>query len=105
MTILADHVRLSVLRVLCDLHIATTAEICQHCHCSDPTVRRHLEALETLGLVREWPGQRDGLTPGRPAKRFVLDAEAADRVCALFHLLSVPLSPTLAPEKAPPEVR
>src|SRR3954471_10460686 len=71
--VLTDPVRLAVLRGLCDLGTATTAELRPRCHTSDPTIRRHLEALEALGLVREQPGEREGLTPGRPASRFTLD--------------------------------
>lgn len=95
--ILADPARLEVLRALCELGTATTAELRERCHCSDPTVRRHLDALESLGLVREQAGERDGLTPGRPARRYTLGAETAARVCALFRLLMEPLVPIPAP--------
>lgn len=102
MAVLTDPVRLAILRGLCELRTATTTELRERCHTSDPTVRRHLEALEALGLVREQPGERDGLTPGRPARRFTLDAEAATRVCALFEILSEPLVPAPEPERRPP---
>jgi predicted ArsR family transcriptional regulator len=101
MAILTDPVRLSVLRGLCQLEAATTAELCSLCHTSDPTVRRHLEALEALGLVRAKPAEGDGMTPGRPARRFRLDADAAASLCALFDLLSEPLVPTLEPAQRP----
>lgn len=103
MAILTDPVRLVVLRALCEMRTATTAELRERCHSSDPTVRRHLEALEALGLVREQPGERDGLTPGRPARTFTLDAEAARRARALFEVLSEPLVPVSAPVPRPPE--
>jgi DNA-binding transcriptional ArsR family regulator len=105
MTILADPVRLFVLRGLCELECATIAELRVRCHSSDPTVRRHLEALEALGLVREQPGERDGLTPGRPARTFTLDAEAATKARAMFELLREPLVPTPEPDPQPPRDR
>jgi predicted ArsR family transcriptional regulator len=103
--ILTDSVRLAILRGFCELGTATAAELCERCHSSDPTVRRHLEALEALGLVREVPGERDGVTPGRPARRFTLDADAARRVCALFRLLGEPFVPMPAPAPPPPAAR
>ena len=105
MAVLTDPVRLAVLRGLCELGTATTAELRARCHTSDPTVRRHLEALEALGLVHEQPGERDGLTPGRPARRFTLDADVVDRIFALFEVLSEPLVPRPAPGRLPPEGR
>jgi DNA-binding transcriptional ArsR family regulator len=100
--VLSDPVRLSVLHALCDLQTATTLELCRRCHSSDSTVRRHLDALEAIGLVREHPGERDGLTLGRPARRYTLDAVAGDKVRTLFELLSEPLVPTAAPAMQPP---
>jgi DNA-binding transcriptional ArsR family regulator len=100
--ILSDPVRLELLRALCQMGVATTGELRRHCHTSDPTVRRHLEALETLGLVCESPGERDGLTPGRPAKRWNLHLEAAAKLSVLFDLLSDPLVPSPAPGPQPP---
>lgn len=91
--ILIDPVRLGVLRGLCEAGMTTAAELARNCHTSNGAVRRHLEALEALGLVHERPGERDGLTPGRPASRFVVDAEAATRLRALFELLGEPLLP------------
>lgn len=103
--VLTDPVRLAVLRALCGLRTATIAELRRRCHTSDRTVRRHLEALEALGLVNEQPGERDGLTPGRPASRFTLDPDAAERLGALFEVLSDPLLPTPAPDPPPPAAR
>lgn len=100
--ILTDPVRMAVLRGLCDLRTATIAELRDRCHTSDPTVRRHLDSLEVLGLVREQPGERDGLTPGRPARRFTIDGTAATRLRALFDVLSEPLVPSPAPGPPPP---
>ena len=67
------------------------------CHTSDPTIRRHLTSLEALDLVREVPGERNGLTPGRPPSRFILDPDVAMRLSNLFELISEPLVPTPAP--------
>ena|GEM_PF-5255822 len=75
--------------------------LCERCHTSDPTVRRHLKALKALGLVRQEPAEGDGVSPGRPARRFRLDAEAATSLRALFDLLSEPLAPTLEPVPPP----
>jgi predicted ArsR family transcriptional regulator len=103
--ILSDPARLSLLHGLCQREAATIAELRRVCHSSDPTVRRHLEALEALGLVREEPAERDGITSGRPAKRFVIASDAADRLSVLFQLLSEPLVPMTAPEHRPPPAR
>jgi DNA-binding transcriptional ArsR family regulator len=104
-SVLIDPVRLAVLRALCELPTATIAELRLHCHSSDPTVRRHLDALAALGLVHEQPGKRDGLTPGRPASRFTLAGETADRLSALFAILEEPLAPNLPPDRPPPALR
>lgn len=103
--ILTDPVRLELLHVLCQMGAATTAELRRHCHTSDPTVRRHLEALEALGVVREYPGVRDGLTPGRPARRYLLDLEAASKLSVLFELLNEPLVTNPPPEPRPRQAR
>ena len=105
MPILTDPVRLSLLRGLCRLEVATTAELRDLSHSSDPTIRRHLAALEALGIIRERPPERDGVTPGRPAKRYMLDPGVAIRLFTLFQLLSEPLVPAPAPEQLPRPVR
>lgn len=91
--VLADPVRLSVLRVLSEMGEATAGELIAHSHTSDPTLRRHLEAMVALGLVREHRGESDGLTPGRPAARFRLDSQVHASACALFNVLRRPLGP------------
>lgn len=96
-SVLTDPARLSVLRGLCELGTTTTAELAACCHTSDRTVRRHLEALEALGLVHVQAGERDGLTPGRPASRCTIDGDAAARLRGLFEVLSDPLVPTPVP--------
>jgi DNA-binding transcriptional ArsR family regulator len=100
--VISDPVRLSILRALCELGTATMAELLPGCHTSERTVRRHLDALAALGLVSEEPGERDGLTPGRPAGRFILDGEVARRARPLFRLLSQPLAPWLPAGPEPP---
>lgn len=94
MAVLSDPVRLSILRALCELRSATTPQLAARCHSSDPTVRRHLHALEAIGLLREQDGERDGMTPGRPARRYTLAGDAADQMCALFETLDRPLVTT-----------
>jgi predicted ArsR family transcriptional regulator len=86
--VLTDPVRLVVLRSLCRLGAATISELSRYSHTSDRTTRRHLEALVALGVAHEHRGQRDGITPGRPATRFAIDADAREQVTALFELLS-----------------
>lgn len=101
--ILSDPARLSLLRGLCQLEAATIAELRRVCHTSGSTMRRHLEALEALGLVREEPAERDGVTAGRPPKRFVIATDAADRLYVLFRLLRDPLVPRpLSAHRLPP---
>lgn len=95
--VLTDPVRLSVLSGLCRLGTATITDLHELCHTSDPTIRRHLEALEALGLVREQPAERDGVSPGRPARSFTIDPEATVRISTLFELVSEPLLPEPAP--------
>lgn len=90
---ISDPVRFAVLCALCELGTATMAELLPRCHTSERTVRRHLDALAALGLVAEEPGERDGLTPGRPAARFTLDGAVAPRVRSVLTLLSEPLAP------------
>jgi len=103
--VLTDPIRLSVLRALCELRPATIDELRRRCHNSDTTIRRHLKALEAVGLVHEQPGEQDGATLGRPARRYTVDTDAAGRMDSLFELLSVPLVSTPAPERTPPPDR
>jgi DNA-binding transcriptional ArsR family regulator len=91
--VLSDPVRLSVLDSLSRLGVATTVDLMSHTHTSDRTLRRHLDALVSLGVVRELPGQSDGETPGRPADRFALEPRIGDRVATLLKLLEQPLAP------------
>jgi len=101
LTVLVDPVRLSILRSLCELQTATMADLRQRCHTSDSTIRRHLDSLESLELVREYRGKRDGLTPGRPARRYTLDNGTATRISELLEILNKPLVPTPSPDLQP----
>jgi predicted ArsR family transcriptional regulator len=83
---IADPVRLGLVRCLVKIREATAAELSGHCQASGPTIRRHLEALVTSGIVAEAVGESDGTTPGRPAARFSLRPEVREslaRVSAL----------------------
>jgi predicted ArsR family transcriptional regulator len=103
--ILSDPVRLDIVTALCVLRTVTLADLGARCHTSDAAIRRHLDALEALGLVRAQAAQRDGMTPGRPPRRFVLAADATTQIRALLDLLSHPLGPTPAPEPQRPAAR
>jgi predicted ArsR family transcriptional regulator len=89
--VLTDLARLTILAALREAPALTTSELSALTHFSDRAVRRHLELLVTMGLVHEHPGERDGLTPGRPASRFALEPTAGDTIGALCDLLSAPI--------------
>jgi predicted ArsR family transcriptional regulator len=81
---IADPVRLGLVRYLAEKGETTAAELGEHCQASGATIRRHLEALVSSGIVAEAPGASDGATPGRPAARFSLRPEARE---SLAHFL------------------
>jgi predicted ArsR family transcriptional regulator len=81
---IADPVRLGLVRCLAERKEATAAELSGRCQASGPTVRRHLEALVSSGIVAEAAGESDGATPGRPAARFSLRPEARESLTRLF---------------------
>jgi predicted ArsR family transcriptional regulator len=81
---IADPVRLGLVRCLAERRETTAAELSGHCQASGPTIRRHLEALVTNGIVVEAAGASDGVTPGRPAARFSLRPEAREILARLF---------------------
>jgi predicted ArsR family transcriptional regulator len=81
---IADPVRLDLIRCLVGRGEATAAELNERCQASGPTVRRHLEALVTSGIVAEAAGESDGATPGRPAARFSLHPEARESLAHHF---------------------
>lgn len=83
---IADPVRLGLVRCLAERGEATAAELSGSCQASGPTIRRHLDALVTSGIVAEATGESDGVTPGRPAARFSLHPEARESLARLFGL-------------------
>lgn len=78
--VVADPVRLQILRLLSQVTEATAAELAVHSPASYQTLRRHLEALETFGVIRARPGVSDGETSGRPAARFSLSPGVRESV-------------------------
>ncbi|HEX4463033.1 MAG TPA: helix-turn-helix transcriptional regulator [Solirubrobacterales bacterium] len=81
---IADPVRLQILRSLSKVPEATASELADLSPASYRTLRRHLEALETLDVVRSHPGTSDGERSGRPATRFSLSPDVRDSVRATF---------------------
>lgn len=82
--VVADPVRLGILRSLSQVAEATAADLATRAQASSQTLRRHLEALVSLGVIEEHPAQSDGETPGRPAARFSLSSEIRESVRAIF---------------------
>jgi DNA-binding transcriptional ArsR family regulator len=80
----ADPVRLQILQTLSEVSEATASELRLWGHMSNGTLRRHLDALVVLGLIRARPGESDGETPGRPPVRFSLDPKMREQVQAVF---------------------
>lgn len=78
--VIADPVRLGILRSLSQVKEATTADLATWGQASSQTLRRHLEALVSLGVIHEHPARSDGETPGRPAARYSLPAELRESV-------------------------
>lgn len=79
--VVADPVRLQILRRLSSVEDATTAELAGDSAASYQTLRRHLEALRTSGVIRARAGVSEGGS-GRPAMRFSLDPELRESVRA-----------------------
>lgn len=80
----ADPVRLQILRSLSRMVDASAADLATYGQASYQTMRRHLEAMVALGVIRERAGESDGQTPGRPASRFSLQPEIRESVRRLF---------------------
>lgn len=78
--VIADPVRLGILRSLSQVGEATTADLANSGQASNQTLRRHLEALVSLGVIEEHPPRSDGETPGRPAARYSLPPEMRESV-------------------------
>jgi DNA-binding transcriptional ArsR family regulator len=82
--VVADPIRLGILRSLSQVAEATTADLASWGQASSQTLRRHLEALVSVGVIDEHPARSDGETPGRPAARFSLPAEVRESVRSVF---------------------
>lgn len=80
----ADPVRLQILRSLSQVAEATASDLAGRSQASYQTMRRHLDALETFGVILAQPGKSDGETPGRPAARFSLPPDVRESVCSVF---------------------
>lgn len=78
--VIADPIRLAILRSLSRVEEATASDLATWSQASSQTLRRHLEALVSLGIIREHPARSDGETPGRPPARFSLPAEMRESV-------------------------
>ena len=88
--VIADPVRLQILRSLSKVSEATASELAARSPASYRTLRRHLDALEALGVVQSRPGVSDGETSGRPATRFSLTPEVRESVRSVFERSSRP---------------
>jgi predicted ArsR family transcriptional regulator len=84
LNVIADPVRLEILRVLSQDAEATASELAIRSQASYQTLRRHLEVLEAFGVIEARPGQSDGETSGRPAARFSLSPAVRESVCSVF---------------------
>lgn len=93
--VIADPVRLSILRTLSQVETATASDLAASGQASSQTLRRHLDALASLGVIEEHAPRSDGETPGRPAARFSLSAETRASVRAVLW------PPDPGPESAP----
>jgi predicted ArsR family transcriptional regulator len=82
--VVADPVRLQILRSLSEIDEATASELALRSPASHQTLRRHLEALEAFGVIQARPGVSDGETGGRPAARFRLTSAVRESVCSAF---------------------
>ncbi len=84
--VIADPVRLQILRVLSDAREATVSELIAFAPTSGQTVRRHLEDLVSVGVIVERRGESDGETPGRPPTRYSLRPDLRESVCSVFRV-------------------
>lgn len=83
--VIADPIRLGIVRSLSQVEQATAADLAAWGRASSQTLRRHLDALVALGVIREHPAQRDGETPGRPAAHFSLPVEMRESVRSVLN--------------------
>lgn len=87
--VIADPIRLGILRSLSQVAEATTSDLAAWGPASSQTLRRHLEVLVSLGVIEEHPARSDGETPGRPATRFSLPIEVQESVRSIFGVPTV----------------
>jgi len=81
--VIADPVRLQILRALSHVNEASASELAKGSPASYQTLRRHLEALESLSVIESRPGVSHGET-GRPATMFSLSPEVRTSVLSVF---------------------
>lgn len=82
--VVADPVRLAIIRALSETAEATASELARGGIASGTTLRRHLDALVSVGVVQRSSGETDGQRTGRPPVRFKLSAELRESVRAVF---------------------
>ena len=92
--LIADPIRLGILRSLSQVNEATTADLASWGQASSQTLRRHLDALVSVGVIVEHPARSDGETPGRPAAHFSLPAEMRESVRSVLASPESPLPVT-----------
>jgi predicted ArsR family transcriptional regulator len=92
--VLTDPIRLRVMLALSTTGKGSAAELAQSCHASERTVKRHLDALLALGLIRQLRNEPGSDRRGRPPTRFILDSAVRDDAREVFSLLSQPLGPS-----------
>jgi predicted ArsR family transcriptional regulator len=81
--VVADPVRLQILRRLSETGEATASELATRSPASYQTLRRHLDALAAAGVIEARAGVSDGAS-GRPATRFRLTPAVRRSVLATF---------------------
>jgi predicted ArsR family transcriptional regulator len=82
--VVADPVRLQILRSLSQVTDASASELAGRSPASYQTLRRHLEALEAVSVIESSPGVSDGETSGRPAARFRLAPAVRESIGSVF---------------------
>jgi predicted ArsR family transcriptional regulator len=100
--VLAHPGQLDIVRSLVENGEATATELAHRCHLSEATLRRHLEALVELAVVRAHDGETDGMTPGRPATTYTLAGGVRDAARELLALLKRPIGFARERTPAPP---
>jgi predicted ArsR family transcriptional regulator len=84
LAVVADPIKLHIVSALSEVEEATASDLADSGQASNQTLRRHLEALVTFGIIEMAPGQSDGETPGRPAARFTLPAATRESVQSIL---------------------